>query len=277
MAITIPDLVLPAQPERVAKKLWCLALKVNSTAGLTGPTTAFFSVAPYIEATGEILKDKAENITIPDVFSECSKNMKLAIAVNAIFEAVQEICKEKYLFGLEPDPVAIAITSHPANVDIKEQVGQPAIFTVVATGFPLNYQWNKDGVELKEGGNVSGVTTQTLIISNVSESDVGNYTVTVSNVLGSVESKQAILTYTPPVVTTTTTSTSTTSTTTSQPIVEPITTTTTTTTTTTSSTTTTEPIIEPVYTTTTTTSTTTEEPILTTTTTSTTTLSPEEP
>ncbi len=50
---------------------------------------------------------------------------------------------------------------------------------------PLSYQWQKNGTNLADSCNVSGATTSTLVISNVTEADNGTYTVIVSNPLGS--------------------------------------------------------------------------------------------
>ncbi len=49
-------------------------------------------------------------------------------------------------------------------------------FTVDATGTGLAYQWKKNGT------NISGATSSTYTINNVSTSDAGNYTVVVSGV-----------------------------------------------------------------------------------------------
>ena len=52
--------------------------------------------------------------------------------------------------------------------------------TVAAGTTPFDYQWRKDGVNLADGGNISGVTTSALVITNVQVSDTGNYTAVVS-------------------------------------------------------------------------------------------------
>lgn len=71
----------------------------------------------------------------------------------------------------------IVITGQP--VSQTKCPGETAIFNVTATVNReiLNYQWFKDGVSLADGGNVSGVNTQTLTITNVSNADAGSYTV----------------------------------------------------------------------------------------------------
>ena len=69
--------------------------------------------------------------------------------------------------------------------------------TLTATAFspdPLNYQWQKNGTNLVDGGNISGATTSTLTITSISDSDAGSYREVVTNAYGSVTSSNAVLT-----------------------------------------------------------------------------------
>ncbi|MEP6664490.1 MAG: immunoglobulin domain-containing protein, partial [Verrucomicrobiota bacterium] len=73
--------------------------------------------------------------------------------------------------------------------------GTTATFTVEATGTaPLIYQWKKNDENLSNGGNISGATSATLTLSNVNGSDAANYTTTISNSGGSLDSAVATLT-----------------------------------------------------------------------------------
>ncbi len=58
---------------------------------------------------------------------------------------------------------------------------------------PLVYQWQFNGTNLTDGGNISGSAGQTLSISNLTLSDAGVYSATVSNSLASV-TNSAVLT-----------------------------------------------------------------------------------
>lgn len=90
----------------------------------------------------------------------------------------------------------LAIDTQPQ--DVTATSGETAIFTVAVTeASPLSYQWKKDGVDLINGGNISGATRPTLTISNVQASDVGSNTVVVTNTEGSVTSDAATLTVNP--------------------------------------------------------------------------------
>lgn len=72
--------------------------------------------------------------------------------------------------------------------------GGRATFRVTAAGvLPIAYQWRKGATPLTDGGNLSGTTTSTLVISGVSAADQGDYSVVVSNASGIVTSTVAPL------------------------------------------------------------------------------------
>lgn len=75
-----------------------------------------------------------------------------------------------------------------------------ASFTIEAVGgVPLSYQWRRQGTNLVNGGNLSGVTTTNLQIANVQFADAAGYTVVVTNAYGCTTSSVAHLTvYVPP-------------------------------------------------------------------------------
>lgn len=80
-----------------------------------------------------------------------------------------------------------AITSPPPPQTVL--AGQSATFSVSATGTaPLAYQW------LFSGTNISGATTNPFILASAQSGDVGNYSVIITNGVGSVTSSPAALT-----------------------------------------------------------------------------------
>ena len=84
------------------------------------------------------------------------------------------------------------ITLQPTNQTLPP--GATATFTVAAVGtHPLSCQWRLGGTNLTDGGMVSGSTTSSLTVSNVSCAVAGIYTVIVSNALGSATSSNAVL------------------------------------------------------------------------------------
>ncbi len=87
--------------------------------------------------------------------------------------------------GSGPAP---AIVVPPAAAAVA--LGGKTTLTVVAAGTgPLSYQWFKDGSIFSGAGS----TTSTLLLSNVLAATAGNYTVTVSNAVGTVTSDPAAL------------------------------------------------------------------------------------
>ncbi len=88
------------------------------------------------------------------------------------------------------------ILTQPTNLTLSP--GVTANFSVTATGDqPLYYQWQENGLNLTNGGTISGVTTPNLVISNATEANNGVYSVIVSNALGSVPSTNASLSVIP--------------------------------------------------------------------------------
>ena len=84
---------------------------------------------------------------------------------------------------------APVITSQPQSLTVAE--GETATFSVSATGAePLAYQWLRNGTE------IHGAHGSSLVISDVSDSDAGDYVVMVSNEIDTVTSQAATLTIT---------------------------------------------------------------------------------
>jgi uncharacterized repeat protein (TIGR03803 family) len=75
-----------------------------------------------------------------------------------------------------------------ANVSLSVQAGGDG---------PLYFQWQMDGTNLVNGGNVSGATTPALTLTSVTALNAGTYAVTVTNALGSVSSTSALLAVAP--------------------------------------------------------------------------------
>ena len=84
------------------------------------------------------------------------------------------------------------ITTQPASKTVNPGVN--TAFTVAATGSgALSYQWRKNGANLSNGTKYAGVTGTTLTITNVQQTDVGNYNVNVTDANGTTASASAAL------------------------------------------------------------------------------------
>jgi hypothetical protein len=62
--------------------------------------------------------------------------------------------------------------------------GSTVVFTTAASGTDT-YQWQFNGVNLTDGGNVSGSTGPQLVLTNVGPASAGSYTCVVTNASGS--------------------------------------------------------------------------------------------
>ncbi len=88
------------------------------------------------------------------------------------------------------------ITAQPTNLALLD--GMTATFNVTTGSNALMYyQWQKNGVNLQDGGSISGAATSTLTITNVSTNNAGSYSVVLSNAAGTVASSNAALTIVP--------------------------------------------------------------------------------
>ena len=93
-------------------------------------------------------------------------------------------------------PVGISVPPQDTAVI----VGSNAVFSVTASGSePLSYQWQKGGMNLVDGGRISGATSNVLTIAATTTSDAGDYTVSVTNPVNAVTSLVAKLTVLVPV------------------------------------------------------------------------------
>ncbi len=93
-----------------------------------------------------------------------------------------------------------SITSQPSSrIGI---AGSTVVFDVDAGGsVPLTYQWRYNGINLTDGGEISGATTPTLTRANLQPAAAGSYSVVVNNAVGTAISSNAVLTViTPPVI-----------------------------------------------------------------------------
>ena len=68
-------------------------------------------------------------------------------------------------------------------------VGSNAVFSVAVSGStPLGYQWQRDGLNLANGGRISGARSNVLTIAATITNDEAGYRVSISNFVGSVTS-----------------------------------------------------------------------------------------
>jgi lysophospholipase L1-like esterase len=90
-----------------------------------------------------------------------------------------------------------AITTPPTSQAVV--AGASVSFSVTAAGTqPLGCRWRFNGVNLEDGGQISGSSGATLTVSNVQAANAGSYSVVVKNVAGELTSAIATLTVSAP-------------------------------------------------------------------------------
>jgi hypothetical protein len=89
-------------------------------------------------------------------------------------------------------PFVPVITVQPQSLVVTN--GGSASFNVTASGPPpLDFLWQKDGIQLTRGIVIPGFSGSTVLISNVTYADAGTISVSVSNFYGHVVSSNAVL------------------------------------------------------------------------------------
>ena len=152
------------------------------------------NVVRRVAASGINVNPTNGNLTLTDVQLAQAGNYVVVVS-----NAAGSITSSNALLTVLAPPV---ITQQPAGQT--NAAGTIATFTATATGtLPLAYQWQKNGTNLTNTGNASGVSTPNLTLTNVQDADTAGYTLVVTNAVGSVTSSPALLlVIDPPVIVT---------------------------------------------------------------------------
>jgi hypothetical protein len=166
-------------------------------------STAMFIVAATGQGTLSYQWQKNQvNITNGGHYSGCTTTT-LTVSNASSGDAVNYRCAVTNTYGTTYSneasltlKAATAITGQPQSRTVT--AGTTVSFSVTATGDgTLTYQWLKGGVNVTNGGRVSGTTSSTLQITNTVPPDSGSYTCLVTGSCGSVPSNAALLTVNP--------------------------------------------------------------------------------
>ncbi len=164
----------------------------NSGASWTATANVFsYSVASSADGTKLVAVGGA-------IYTSTNSGMSWTQQTNAPsagWEAVASSADGTKLVVTAINPAGIWIGQYAPQIIQQPQnvlscPGDPAVvLTVAASGtLPLNYQWQKNGTNLVDGGNVMGSATTNLTLLNLSQSDSANYDVVITNAVGSVTS-----------------------------------------------------------------------------------------
>lgn len=187
IALETPITVPPVEAKS-ADLLWILGMHVDASQR-GQPIRTTFDVAPYIGSTGEVISEQKQTIVVSDTFAACASNPTLAHALGSIYAAVEVLCKERSLFGLQPDPIIPSITMDlPATWTTVGGISLGTFtLTIDATGRPLNYQWRKNGT------NITGANSA-ILVNTLSDGELSaSFDVTIFNSVGNVTSSACLV------------------------------------------------------------------------------------
>jgi len=105
------------------------------------------------------------------------------------------------IFGPNFVPPFFLSISNPPPASTNVLVGASVTLSNNPQGIaPLTCQWQRDGTNITDGGDIVGSLTNTLIINPVFPRDVGSYSLVISNTWGALTSSVTVLTVTPPAI-----------------------------------------------------------------------------
>ena len=123
---------------------------------------------------------------IPGQVNETYTTPSLTSATSYFVSITNGICESTRTEVVASVISSVSITTQPVSQTVDES--ESVTFSVTATGDNIQYQWEKDGID------ISGATANTLTISSVSQSDEGAYQCVVGNDCGIEDSSVANLT-----------------------------------------------------------------------------------
>jgi hypothetical protein len=101
-----------------------------------------------------------------------------------------------FLIQVTPQPLIIV-----PPVDQTNAPGSNVTFTVTALGQPpLHYQWQLNGTNLVDETHVTGVTTNTLTLTDITTNEAGTYEVIITNSFGSTNASATLNVVTAPFI-----------------------------------------------------------------------------
>ncbi len=157
---------------------------LSSLVKCPGETAVFGNALPLLERAsfswfknGVLMPGSADvSLTLSSISAADAGTYSLVISgsCNTVTNSATLTVNESVVVASAP----ISLTNCP---------GTTASFSVNATGTGLSYQWSKNGTDLV------GQTSSSLILNNVTASDAGTYTITVSGTCGSPVTHSAAL------------------------------------------------------------------------------------
>jgi len=145
---------------REAGRVRITANPVNATSLATGPTTE--GQLDVVQISPGLLRQGA-NLMAVEVHQSGATSTDIVFGMKLLAFV----------------PTALTITNQPVGDTVA--VGDTITLSVGVSGGPAFYQWQKDGVNLVNGGSTTGVNSNILRIANAQFNNAGTYRVLVTN------------------------------------------------------------------------------------------------
>jgi len=195
LLIYLPDPAITNQPVSQTKVAGSTA---TFSVGATGSATLSYQWQATNSASGGFT-----NISdVPSLITGSQSNILTFTGVTANEALTYQVVVSNGSGSVTSTPASLnvltipIITTNPASQTVLN--GSTVTFTVGATGIgTLSYQWQTNGVNVTDGGIISGSATSTLTLAGVTTNNAISYQVVVTNVNGSVTSSPASLTVLP--------------------------------------------------------------------------------
>jgi hypothetical protein len=209
LSITCRDSIVTNRPGHyVVTRSYTLAGGCSQPASCEQTITADDDQPPRLQCSGNIVRGTDPGcdyatVTFTNLAADsCGELLgpwspvstaRLPIGTNTIIVVATDLANNSTACSFD-----IAVVRGPVivgqPVSRTNEVGTTASFKVIATSSaPLSFRWKKNEVPLADGGRITGATATELSIANVAELDAGDYSVEVSNFVGTTVSVKAQL------------------------------------------------------------------------------------
>lgn len=175
----------------------------NVECGVGAAPTAFTFLGKFVDTN--VIGSSHLAFALPASIADLGDNVwvRIAVITNASASGSHDTWGiDNFSLNWTVIPPSVAppsISVHPVSVN--KNASTTATFGITASGGGiLTYQWRKDGIDLVNGGNISGANSSTLTVAPVYAADAAGYSIFITNNFGSITSSVAALTVNDPVV-----------------------------------------------------------------------------
>jgi len=175
LTLAAADPAVAVNPQDVTVNFGSSAVFSVTPSGTSPFTYQWLKNGGPMSDTGNIAGSASRNLTVN--FAACSDVASYSVIVS---NSLGTVTSGSAVLSVN-DPIIAAQPTAAYAID-----GNNAIFTVGAAGTAtLTYQWQKNGGNLSDGGNIFGSGTASLTVAAITSADVGSYRVTVGSGCGS--------------------------------------------------------------------------------------------